>query len=281
MAAEMVAARCGLDADSAAALLAAADGDVETALAIHVGYNGGELAALGGALDELADAESAKRARADDPEMARVAAAAAATATAGVAIPAVPPASAPAPAAASAEPLVSGIAVPAAAGSSSCSCFAPVARVNIDGVEGSSIPGGLHLARYGGGDDYRQAEPLLSAWCVAAPARGDGAPGAGAAGGAADAAAAAAAAAAMPGGGLRAAAQTGAWRAACAALPAVTADSLQLLHGFNLDEVLPRGCAPQPGALRLEPRTQLLVSRLPAGGGARFVAPLRQNSGNF
>jgi hypothetical protein len=33
-----------------------------------------------------------------------------------------------------------------------------VPRVNIDGIEGSSIPGGLHLARYGGGDDYRQVK---------------------------------------------------------------------------------------------------------------------------
>ena len=30
-------------------------------------------------------------------------------------------------------------------------------RVNVDGVEGSSIPAGMHVARYGGGDDYRQA----------------------------------------------------------------------------------------------------------------------------
>jgi hypothetical protein len=32
----------------------------------------------------------------------------------------------------------------------------------MDGIEGSSIPYGLHAARYGGGDDYRIAEPLLS-----------------------------------------------------------------------------------------------------------------------
>ena len=38
----------------------------------------------------------------------------------------------------------------------------PTARTNIDGLEGSSIPGGCHVARYGGGDDYRQMEPLLS-----------------------------------------------------------------------------------------------------------------------
>ena len=43
----------------------------------------------------------------------------------------------------------------------SAAAFVPVERVNIDGLEGSSIPGGLHLARYGGGDDYRQVDPLL------------------------------------------------------------------------------------------------------------------------
>jgi hypothetical protein len=114
---------------------------------------------------------------------------------------------------------------------------------------------------------YMSEHPVLKAQLR--EGGGGAAPGAGAAGGGDTdaAAAAAAAAAAMPGGGLRAAAQTGAWHAACAALPAVTAASLQLLHGFNVDEILPRGCAPQPGALRLEPRTQLLVSRLPAGSG--------------
>jgi hypothetical protein len=40
----------------------------------------------------------------------------------------------------------------------------PVDRVNVDGIEGSSIPGGLHLARYGGGDDYRQVCLSSSEW---------------------------------------------------------------------------------------------------------------------
>ena len=38
----------------------------------------------------------------------------------------------------------------------------PVAGTNLDGVEGSTIPGGCHAARYGGGDDYRAINPLLS-----------------------------------------------------------------------------------------------------------------------
>ena len=65
---QIVAARCGLDADAAAALLAAADGDVDTAVAIHVGYNGGDLV---NDLGALADAEADKRARPDDPESRR------------------------------------------------------------------------------------------------------------------------------------------------------------------------------------------------------------------
>ena len=40
--------------------------------------------------------------------------------------------------------------------------LAPVPRVNMDGLEGSSVPGGCHAARYGGGDEYRQVEPLVS-----------------------------------------------------------------------------------------------------------------------
>jgi hypothetical protein len=48
-------------------------------------------------------------------------------------------------------------------------CFAPVPCVNVDGLEGSTIPGGVHLARYGGGGDYRVAEPLLSVWYPLSP----------------------------------------------------------------------------------------------------------------
>jgi len=35
--------RLGIDVDSASALLIAADGDEETAVAVHIGYNGGDL----------------------------------------------------------------------------------------------------------------------------------------------------------------------------------------------------------------------------------------------
>ena len=240
-----VAARCRLDAGSAAALLAAADGDVETALAIHVGYNGGELLGDGDALGAMAEAEAAKRARPDDAEAARardferegaldVASqghAAAGEAKTG-----------------EEEPLVSARAAAAAAAAGHC--FAPVARVNIDGVEGSSIPGGMHLARYGGGDDYRQTDPLLSVWCCGGDGSG-GAAGDGAGTGMGK------------GHAAREASASAGWRAAAAALPGVSAVSLQLLHGFGQEEVLPRGRAPAPAALRLEPHVQLMVSRLP------------------
>lgn len=79
MAAEL-AKRTGLDTDSAAALLAAADGDAETALAIHVGYNGGDIASAcgdDGGLAALADAEATKRGQSYDLETARATAAAA------------------------------------------------------------------------------------------------------------------------------------------------------------------------------------------------------------
>lgn len=46
-------------------------------------------------------------------------------------------------------------------GASTRGVMEPVTRVNVDGVEGSSIPGGLHLAKYGGGDDYRQVSEHL------------------------------------------------------------------------------------------------------------------------
>lgn len=45
----------------------------------------------------------------------------------------------------------------------------PVQRVNIDGLEGSSISGGCYAARYGGGDDYTAIEPILSLSCPVAP----------------------------------------------------------------------------------------------------------------
>eukprot|EP00288_Rhodomonas_lens_P009147 CAMPEP_0177720192 /NCGR_PEP_ID=MMETSP0484_2-20121128/16501_1 /TAXON_ID=354590 /ORGANISM="Rhodomonas lens, Strain RHODO" /LENGTH=51 /DNA_ID=CAMNT_0019232451 /DNA_START=393 /DNA_END=545 /DNA_ORIENTATION=+ len=44
---QRVADLCNLDLDSAAALLAAADGDVDTALSIHVVYNNGQLVSAG------------------------------------------------------------------------------------------------------------------------------------------------------------------------------------------------------------------------------------------
>jgi hypothetical protein len=80
--AEALARMLQIDTDAAAALLAAADGDPETAVAIHVGYNGGALPD-GVDLGALTMAEGEKRARADDPEALR---AAAADAAGGIAI---------------------------------------------------------------------------------------------------------------------------------------------------------------------------------------------------
>ena len=63
-----------IDTDVAAALLAAGDGNPETAIAIHVGYNDGVLPD-GVDLAALSLVEGERRARADDPEALRAAAA--------------------------------------------------------------------------------------------------------------------------------------------------------------------------------------------------------------
>ena len=41
--------------------------------------------------------------------------------------------------------------------------FTAVPRVAVDSL-GTEIPGGLHIARYGGGGAYAAVDPLLSAW---------------------------------------------------------------------------------------------------------------------
>ena len=140
-------------------------------------------------------------------------------------------------------------------------CFIPVTRTNVDGVEGSSVPGGLHVARcvppaccsrltpctkapaaarlsaclsahrYGGGDEYVHVEPLLSVWCVGAEA-----------------------------------AATSAWTVSMVALPECTVETLQLLHGFGLEQILPLGTAPSPSKLALEPLVQLVVACMPPAG---------------
>mmetsp|Transcript_10851 Transcript_10851/g.16364 ORF Transcript_10851/g.16364 Transcript_10851/m.16364 type:complete len:124 (-) Transcript_10851:88-459(-) len=63
--------RLGVDEEAASALLVAGDGDVETALAVYVGYNGGDVASVGD-LGGLVDSEASKRQREDDPESNRV-----------------------------------------------------------------------------------------------------------------------------------------------------------------------------------------------------------------
>lgn len=45
----------------------------------------------------------------------------------------------------------------------SACCWRPTAVVNMDGLEGSGLRAGAYVARYGGGDDFRAVEPLLSA----------------------------------------------------------------------------------------------------------------------
>ena len=42
-------------------------------------------------------------------------------------------------------------------------CWQATAVVNMDGIEGSGLRAGAYVARYGGGDDFRAVEPLLSA----------------------------------------------------------------------------------------------------------------------
>lgn len=71
---EALATALKIDVDAAAALLAAADGDPETAVAIHVGYNGGELPAEFD-LASLSAKEGAKREGEGDAESLRAAAA--------------------------------------------------------------------------------------------------------------------------------------------------------------------------------------------------------------
>jgi hypothetical protein len=139
-----------------------------------------------------------------------------------------------------------------------------VARVNVDGVEGSSIPGGVHLARYGGGDDYVQVEPLLSAWCDPEPAPTSDAAAAG--GGVSVVVAAAAAVASNS-------TSTAAWAAACEQLPQVTPASLELLHGFSGAALLPSGAAPAAGSIAVERARHLLVSRMPPPEGAGCGPP--------
>ena len=164
-------------------------------------------------------------------------------------------------------------------------CFAPVPCVNVDGLEGSTIPGGVHLARYGGGGDYRVAEPLLSVWYTppASPAVpcapcGRLLP-------YASCASPPSVHASQPLARTRvrrrctrvSARSTAAWQEAAARLPTVTADSLRLLHGFSESALLPSGAAPTADALECEAAVHLLVSRMPpggtAGGGGGCLSP--------
>ena len=62
--------------------------------------------------------------------------------------------------------------------------------------------------------------------------------------------------------------ETAAWSIASAALPRCTIESLSLLHGFNADEVLPRGVGPAADDLACAPHVHLVVSRMPPSDAA-------------
>lgn len=120
-----------------------------------------------------------------------------------------------------AEPEISAVA-PAA----SPHVLRPAPRTNVDGVEGSSIPGSVHVARYGGGDQYEAAEPIVSAVTNVA------------------------------------ARDHPSWPTLCAALERTTLDTLQLVHGFSDAILLPGGRAPAPAELTWEP-VHVVVTRPP------------------
>ena len=61
MAAQRVADRLEIDLEAAEALLAASDGDVETAIAVYVGYNDGDAVNALGDLDAVTNHEVEKK----------------------------------------------------------------------------------------------------------------------------------------------------------------------------------------------------------------------------
>ena len=70
-AADLLSAQLNIDRAAAEALLIASDGDMQTAIATLIGYNGGSFGTVD--IASLADSEGEKRLRADDPESMRCA----------------------------------------------------------------------------------------------------------------------------------------------------------------------------------------------------------------
>jgi len=108
----------------------------------------------------------------------------------------------------------------------------PIPRINVDGVEGSTIPGGIHLARYGGGSEYRVAEPILSAQVVGSDIS-----------------------------------THPSWGRLVESLKSITIDSLVVKHGFSLEEMFPSGRAPEAKDLTWDSHYHLVVSRMPPTSG--------------
>lgn len=110
----------------------------------------------------------------------------------------------------------------------------PIPRINVDGVEGSTIPGGIHLVRYGGGSEYRVAEPILSAQVLGSDIS-----------------------------------THPSWGRLVESLKSVSIDSLVVKHGFRSEEMFPSGRVPEAKDLTWDSHYHLVVSRMPptSGGG--------------
>ena len=123
------------------------------------------------------------------------------------------------------------------------SVLSAIAGTNLDGIEGSSIPGGCHAARYGGGDEYCAVDPLLSFFATS----------------------------------LTPSQHWSNWAACEESLAALRADTLQWPHGYSDAglNLLPDGAAPPAASLSWSP-IQLLVTRAPppceggSSGGEHF-----------
>ena len=104
----------------------------------------------------------------------------------------------------------------------------PLPGTNLDGIEGSSIAGGCYVARYGGGDDYLAADPLLSLVTPMVPV------------------------------------DWKSWSSISQSLERLEASSLQWPHGFSEagQQCLPGGRAPEASSLAWD-NVQLLVTQPP------------------
>mmetsp|Transcript_54193 Transcript_54193/g.110570 ORF Transcript_54193/g.110570 Transcript_54193/m.110570 type:complete len:286 (-) Transcript_54193:264-1121(-) len=115
--------------------------------------------------------------------------------------------------------------------------LAALPRVNVDGIEGSSIPGGLHAAKYGGGDDYRAMEPIVSSSVHGACVKSHPL-----------------------------------WSCLVASLGAATPCTLQLLHGYSDEALLPAGVAPAADSLAWSDVSVVVSKMPPCGPEGPFVS---------